>query len=312
LTTFTAPTSTTPVSPAPVSPQSRTPEGGGPRPWGSRWSPGKRGTGDRTTVIVGALTVVTLAFTTWLGLWVSPPDVVQGNLVRLIYVHPATATMCYVGFGLCAVSSMAWLWPRTRSPRWDSLAGASAEVGVVFCGLCLISGSIWGRGSWGVWWTWDARLTLTALLFVVFLGYLALRRVGGDPTSRAKRSAITAILCFVVVPIDHEATTWWVTLHQGDTLLRGNPLIHGWQLATCGLSFVAFGLLFAWLVIHRYRIELLEERYETEGFVNAIAERRAEGAPAFSAEGAPAFSAEGAPALNAEGVVAGNIEGGSR
>jgi heme exporter protein C len=302
LTTFTPPTSSTPVTPAAVVPPGRRPgpDAGGPRPWGSRWSPGRRGTGDRTTVIVGAAAVVTLAFTTWLGLWVSPPDVVQGNLVRLIYVHPATATMCYVGFGLCAVSSMAWLWPRTRSQRWDSLAAASAEVGVVFCGLCLVSGSIWGRGSWGVWWTWDARLTLTALLFAVFLGYLALRRTGGDPSSRAKRSAITAILCFVVVPVDHEATTWWVTLHQGDTLLRGNPLIHGWQLATCGLSFVAFGLLFAWLVIHRYRIELLEERYETEGFVNAIAERRAEGASAPSAEGTPVLSAESATAATVE------------
>jgi heme exporter protein C len=235
------------------------------------------GTGDRTTVIVGAAAVVTLGFTTWLGLWVSPPDVEQGQLVRLIYVHPAAATMAYVGFGLCAVSSLAWLWPRTRSRRWDALAGASAEVGVVFCGICLVSGSIWGRGSWGVWWTWDARLTLTALLFAVFVGYLALRRTGGDPGGRAKRSAITAVLCFVVVPIDHEATTWWTTLHQGDTLLRGNPLIHGWQLATMGLSFLAFGLLFAWLVIHRYRVEVLEERFESEGFAAAIAERRAEG-----------------------------------
>jgi heme exporter protein C len=237
----------------------------------------RRGTGDRTSFVVGASALVALAFTTWLGLWVSPPDVVQGQLVRLIYVHPAAATCCYVGFGLCAVSSLAWLWPRTRSARWDALAGASAEVGVIFCGITLATGSIWGRGAWGVWWTWDARLTLTALLFAVFLGYLALRRTGGDAAGRARRSAITAVLCFVVVPIDHEATSWWQTLHQGDTLLRGNPLIHGWQLATMGLSFLAFGLVLAWLIIHRYRVELLENRFETEGFALAIAERRAEG-----------------------------------
>lgn len=238
----------------------------------------RRGTGDRTTLALGLAALVSLGLTAWLGLWLTPPDATQGELVRLIYVHPASATMAYVGFGLCAVCSLAWLWPRTRSRRWDALAGASAEVGVVFCAVCLVSGSIWGRGSWGVWWTWDARLTLTALLFAVFLGYLALRRTGGDPVSRAKRCAITAVLCFVVVPIDHEATTWWTTLHQGNTLLRSNPLIHGWQLATMALSFVAFGLLFAWLLVHRYRVELLEERFETEGFAAAIAERRAEGA----------------------------------
>ncbi len=117
-----------------------------------------------------------------------PAGRVQGDLVRLIYVHPAAATTCYVGFGLCALASLAYLWPRTRSRRWDRLAGSSAEVGVVFCVITLVTGSIWGRGSWGVWWTWDARLTLTALLLAVFVGYLALRRTGGDPDARARRS----------------------------------------------------------------------------------------------------------------------------
>jgi heme exporter protein C len=144
-----------------------------------------------------------------------------------------------------------------------------------------------------VWWTWDARLTLTALLLAVFLGYLALRRTGGDGDARAKRCAVTALLCAAVVPVDHEATTWWKTLHQGNTLLRSNPLIHGWQLATMSLSFVAFGLLFAWLVLHRYRVEVLEDRFEAEGFARAIAERRAEGsAGSTEASVAPVASVE--------------------
>ena len=187
-------------------------------------------TASKATRIVGAGAVVTTLLVLWLGLVVSPPDVTQGQLVRLIYVHPAVATWCYVGFGLTALSSIAYLWPRTRSLVWDRLASASAEVGVVFCVGTLISGSIWGRASWGVWWTWDARLTLTALLLAVFLGYLALRRSGGDLAGRAKRSAIVALCCFLVVPVDHEATTWWSTLHQGDTIARlgGNELIHGW------------------------------------------------------------------------------------
>jgi heme exporter protein C len=236
-----------------------------------------RGTADRTTRVLGVAALIAVAVTAYLGLVVSPPDVTQGNLVRLIYVHPAAATVCYVGFGLCALASLAYLWPRTRSRRWDRLAAASAEIGVVFCAITLITGSIWGRASWGVWWTWDARLTLTALLFAAFIGYLCLRRVGGNPESRAKISAVAGVLCALIVPVDHEATTWWSTLHQGNTLLRANPSIHGWQLVTMLVSFVAFGLLFAWLLVHRYRVELMEDRFEEEGFSAAIAERRAEG-----------------------------------
>jgi heme exporter protein C len=246
-----------------------------------------RGTGDRTTRLLGAAALVAIAATAWIGLVVSPPDVVQGDLVRLIYIHPAAATTCYVGFGLCALASLAYLWPRTRSRRWDQLAGASAEVGVVFCVVTLVTGSIWGRGSWGVWWTWDARLTLTALLLAVFIGYLALRRTGGDPDARARRSAVAAVLCALIVPVDHEATTWWQTLHQGNTLLRANPSIHGWQLVGMLVSFVAFGLLFAWLLVHRYRVEVLEDRFEDEGLALAIAERRAEGARPAPAGPAP-------------------------
>lgn len=260
-------------------------------------------TSTRSTRILGVVTIVGVALLLWLGLVVSPPDVFQGNLVRLIYVHPATATYAYVGFGISALASALYLWPRTRSMRWDRVAGASAEVGVLFCAACIVSGSIWGKASWGVWWTWDARLTLTALLLAVFLGYLALRRSGGDPASRAKRAAITALCCFVVVPIDHEATTWWSTLHQKDTLFRigEGPLIHGWQLVTMLYSFVAFGLVFAWLYLHRLAVEDLESQFETEGYVTAIVERRAEAALPSAPGIASAGPAGGAGTLGTAG-----------
>ena len=238
----------------------------------------RAGTGNVTTRWIGLAALVSLGLLAWLGLDYTPPDQVQGQLVRLIYIHPAIATVCYVGFGLCALASLAYLWPRTRSRRWDRLAAASGEIGVLFCVLTLITGSIWGRGSWGVWWTWDARLTLTAILCALFIGYLAVRRIGGDPEVRAKLSAVVALFGVIVVPIDHEATQWWTTLHQGNTLFRANPSIHGSQLYTMLLSFVAFGLVFAWLLIHRYRVEVMEDRFEEEGFAVAIAERRAEGA----------------------------------
>jgi heme exporter protein C len=220
--------------------------------------------------------LVALALDTWWGLWVSPPDVVQGQFVRMLYVHPAVATMCYAGFGLCALASIAWLVPRLRSPRWDRLAVAGAEVGSVFCLATLISGSIWGRASWGAWWTWDARLTLTAILFALSLGYLALRRAVENPHSRAFTSALVALLMALTVVVDHYATSWWVTLHQSETLIKPGPTVHGWQLATMLVSFVAFGLVFAWMILHRYRLEALEERYETEGLYSALEARRSE------------------------------------
>jgi heme exporter protein C len=259
------------------------------------------GTGNRTTRLLGLGALVTSAAVAYLGLVATPPDVVQGDLVRLIYVHPAVSTMAFVAFGITALASILYLVPRTRSMRWDRLAGASAEVGVVFCALSLASGSIWGRPAWGVWWTWDARLTLTALLCALFIGYLALRRTGGGAESRAIRCAVAGVLFSVVVPIDHFATEWWRTLHQRNTLDTIHPLIHGSQLWTMLLSFVSFTLVYAWLVVHRYRLEQLESRLESDGLSYALAARRAEGAtveppPPSSPTGATAAPAEGAPA----------------
>jgi heme exporter protein C len=246
------------------------------------------GTGSRMTRVLGVGGLALSVTVAVLGLWVTPPDVVQGDLVRLIYVHPAVSTWALAAFGMTALASLLYLIPTTRRRGWDLLAGSSAEVGVVFCALSLASGSIWGRAAWGVWWTWDARLTLTALLLALFLGYLALRRTSGPSEVRARRSAIAGVLFAVVVPIDHYATEWWRTLHQGDTLFRGKPLIHGEQLATMLLSFLAVGLVGAWLLVHRFRLEQLEERLETEGLEQALAARRAEGAVSVAGAGSGA------------------------
>ena len=143
---------------------------------------------DRAAVtlrVLGVTALVGVAATVWLGLFVTPPDEFMGNLVRLLYVHPPMAWVAFLAYGVASLASLLYLWPRTRAERFDRLAGASAEVGVVFTGLTLVSGSIWGRPTWGVWWAWDARLTLTAVLLVLFLGYLALRRVPAEPEVRA-------------------------------------------------------------------------------------------------------------------------------
>ena len=122
--------------------------------------------------LLGPVTLVLLALTIWLGLWVTPPDKIQGQLARLVYVHPSVAWVAlYVSFGTATIASALYLWKRTRSMVMDRVAHCAMEVAVVFIALTLITGSIWGRPTWGVWWAWDARLTSTALLLLLELGY---------------------------------------------------------------------------------------------------------------------------------------------
>jgi heme exporter protein C len=238
------------------------------------------------TALVGAAALVALATTVVLGLRL-PPTVEQGPYARLIAIHPPLAWAAYLAFGVCALASALWLWRRTRAAKWDRLAVASAEVGVVFCALTLVTGSIWGRPTWGVWWTWDARLTSTAILLALFAGYLALRKVSVDPETRARRSAVAALVAVADVPIVHFSVEWWRTLHQGRSLAQLTPQddLDGSYTSVMLLGFVAMTLLYGWLVAHRARVEALEGRLEAEGLDLALEERRAEaGAEAVEVE----------------------------
>jgi heme exporter protein C len=191
----------------------------------------------------------------------APPDQLQGNLQRLMYVHVPAAWLAFLSFGITFAASAGWLWKRT--PRWDRAAAASAEVGVFFTGLTLALGSVWGKPVWGVWWTWDPRLVTTALMFFVYLGYLALRRATLDPTARARRSAIFGVLAFAQVPVVHMSVIWWRTLHQPPTILKpGDPTIDHWMLATLLLNVVAFTLIYAVLLRSRIRLAVEEQTLE--------------------------------------------------
>ncbi|MGD0054440.1 MAG: cytochrome c biogenesis protein CcsA [Acidimicrobiales bacterium] len=232
--------------------------------------------------LLGPVTLVLLALTIWLGLWVTPPDKIQGQLARLVYVHPSVAWVAlYVSFGTATIASALYLWKRTRSMVMDRVAHCAMEVSVVFIALTLTTGSIWGRPTWGVWWAWDARLTSTAILGVLALGYLALRRANDDPTLRARRSAVFAILAAINVPIIHFSVDWWKTLHQGATVFTANRtlLIHGIQAWTLLISFVGFTLLFFWLLRARYRLEVRRESVASAALEEALLARQREGAP---------------------------------
>jgi heme exporter protein C len=232
------------------------------------------------TRLLGGAALISLAITAGLGLGL-PPTTEQGVYARFLAIHPQVAWCSYLAFGVTALASAAYLL--RKNIRWDHLAGASAEVGVVFTALTLVTGSIWGRRTWGVWWAWDARMTFTALLLFLYLGYLALRRVAADPPARARRSAVAGLLAVLVVPVDHYAVEWWRTLHQKSSLnLTPKEQLDGSYIAVMLLGFAAMTMAYAWLVIQRYR---LEQRLDQAGDVAleaALAERRAEasvGAP---------------------------------
>jgi heme exporter protein C len=187
------------------------------------------------------------------GALLAPTDRLQGDLQRLMYVHVPAAWLAYLSFAVTLVASLAWL--RSRRRRWDDLAVATVEVGVFFTGLTLATGSLWGKPVWGVWWTWDPRLVTTALLFLVYLGYLSLRRSIDDPIIRARRSAILGVVAFVQIPIVHMSVVWWRTLHQPPTVLQpGHPPMDHTMLAVLLVNVVAFTAVFTALVRRRRAI----------------------------------------------------------
>jgi len=225
--------------------------------------------------VLGWSALALIALTFWLGLVVTPDAEVFGNLVRMLYIHPPMAWVAYLAFGITTLASILYLWKRTRRPEWDLIAAASAEAGVVFTGLTIVTGSIWGRPTWGVWWTWDALLTATAVLFLLYLGYLALRQVPMSESKRATRSAIWALIAFVDVPIVQESVYWWRTLHQGPTVTSTHLGVHGIMAWTLLLGFVAFTLAYAWMVWTRYELARSRSRLEELETARAIEERLA-------------------------------------
>jgi heme exporter protein C len=234
-------------------------------------------TASRASRALGLLSLAGLVLLLLFALVWSPADEVQLDAVRIVYAHVGIAIWAFGGCGITTVASAMWLW--RKSEGWWVLGGAAAEVATVFTGLTLIVGSIYARPTWGTYWTWDPRLTSTALLFVMLVGFLALRRVdseAGEASRRGVRAAIVGLLLFPNVLIVHFSVDWWRSLHQTSTITRLNPTIRGSMLFTMVLGIIVFGLVFAWLLIHRFRLGWLEERSEERGLDQALVERRAE------------------------------------
>ncbi len=234
------------------------------------------GTSSKVTRRLGAATLVVGAIFLAYALVISPPDVSQGESVRLFYIHvPAAIVSLYLAFGVTALGSIIYL--RKRSQFWDLVAWASAEIGVLFCAFTLVTGMLWGRPTWGVYWTWDARLTSTAITFILFLGYLAVRRLDMPADVRSQRAAVLGIISFLNVIVVRYSVQWWRGLHQQSTLDPTDIQIDDTMLFSFFLGAVFESLVFAWLVVHRFRVGWLETQIEAAGIDAAIEERRDEG-----------------------------------
>jgi len=231
-------------------------------------------TGTTFTRWLGAAALVGIVWLVVFGLVLSPDDRVQKEGVRILYIHVPSAWLAYLAFGVTGLSSAAYLFRRTRSMTWDRIAGASAEVGVLFMGIALVTGSLWGRISWGTYWTWDSRLTTTAFLFITYVGYLAVRDLGGTHQQRARRSAVLALLAVCEVPLVHFSVKWWRPLHQQESVAEGK--LSGLMLFSLFVGIVSFTLLYVWLVLHRQRVLALEDAVDDRGLDAALAARRAE------------------------------------
>jgi len=232
-------------------------------------------TSSRATRVLGVLSIVGIVALAVFGLFITPPDAELGETIRILYMHVPTVSAAYVAFVVTAVASVAYLWKRTEF--WDLLAASSAEIGVLFFALTIFNGMLWGKITWGVFWRWEPRLTTTTVLFLTYLGYLAVRRIPATVSTRATVSAVIGILAVVNIPITHKAVDWWRGLHQEKTIFGTvDPEMQGTQLFTAYLGLTVFLLLFLWLLIHRFRLAWLSERAEERVLDRAIADRRAE------------------------------------
>jgi heme exporter protein C len=238
-----------------------------------------RATGTAATRVLGLSTIIMMGWLVAFGLGFSPADRDQEEAVRIMYVHVPTVWVAYLALGVMALCSAIYLFSKNHSLGFDRVAGASAEIAVVFMSLTLVTGMLWGKLTWGVYWQWDARLTSFALLLVSSIGYLAVRGLGGSHQQRAKRSGVVAMLVVLEIPLVHWSVKLWNSLHQEATVLDtdGDADIDGLMLFSLFVGVVAFTLLYVWLLLHRTRALAMDDLVDDAGLDQALEQRRAEG-----------------------------------
>ncbi|HET8908556.1 MAG TPA: cytochrome c biogenesis protein CcsA [Ktedonobacterales bacterium] len=209
--------------------------------------------------VLGGALAIGMLVSIWAAFLGTPTDAVQGDVQRIMYFHVPMALLAFFAFFVVFVASIVYLL--RRDERWDWLARASAEVGVVYTTMVLICGSIWGKAYWGTWWDGEPILTTTLILWFIYVAYLLLRFYSGRTESGARNAAVLGIIGFVDVPIVHFAVTWWRGLHPTGYVLNGaTPDTPASVFLALLLAMATFTLLYAFLLLQLYRLE----RYTTE------------------------------------------------
>lgn len=200
------------------------------------------------------------------AIWFTPIELRQGAAQKIFYIHLPAALAAFLAFGLVAVAGLLYLW--LRDERLDRFAESSAEVGVVFTTVVLVTGPLWGKPVWGTWWTWDARLTSTLFLWFIYVGYLVLRGAIDSPTLRARYSAILGALGALLIPFIHLSVYMFRTLHPLPIILKPDrPSLPGEMLTTVMFALAAFTLLYVALVRARYGLARERDHLSYEGDV---------------------------------------------
>jgi len=204
------------------------------------------------SIILGALSLIGMMVSIWMIFAYAPMDAVQGNPQRIFYFHVPSAWLGMLSFVIVAIGGIVFLIKKDE--RWDWLARAAAELGAFFITLALILGSIWGRTIWGTWWTWDARLTTTLILWFIYIAYLMLRSYMGRTPASSRAGAVLAIIGVIDVPIIYESVNWWRTLHPTAQVGVQGALPNSVVL-TLMVALTTFTLLYSFLMIQLYQLQ---------------------------------------------------------
>ena len=190
------------------------------------------------------------------GLFVTPPDYLQGDSARILYIHVPAAWLGMAGWGVIAGASLSQLvW---RHPLAAIAGRAAAVPGATFAAVCLATGSIWGRPTWGTWWQWDGRLTSMLILFFLYLGYIALAEAERERGGEGRMAALFGLIGAVNLPIIHYSVLWWRTLHQGQSITLGGSQIAPELLWPLPLTLLGFTALFAATMLMRMRTDMAQ------------------------------------------------------
>jgi heme exporter protein C len=215
----------------------------------------------RWSVGLGFLAAATLLLGFWMIFFYAPTEREMGVVQRIFYVHVPSALVAYLAFGIVALCSLGYLW--LRDERLDAIAVCSAELGVVFATIVLVTGPLWGKIAWGAWWVWDARTSFTLLLWFIYVGYFVLREATEDPERGKRFAAVLGVVGAVDIPIIHMSVQWFRTQHPKPVVLKPEgPTAAPEMVQTLLVNMLGLTLLFFSLLLARYVVERLGRRME--------------------------------------------------